>query len=85
MKSFAIIFLTLIIAETISAQLFPQQPMKCGENEVFIQCSNRANRCEPSCDVPVPTVCTLMCGQGCDCKPGFLRSKDGKCVLPTQC
>uniref|UniRef100_A0AC34FXD3 TIL domain-containing protein n=1 Tax=Panagrolaimus sp. ES5 TaxID=591445 RepID=A0AC34FXD3_9BILA len=84
----AVIFVALIFTAEIAVGqlLWPgQQPMTCGENKIFKQCANKANRCEPSCAVPKPMICTLMCGQGCDCQDGFLRSQNGKCVRPNQC
>uniref|UniRef100_A0AC34FJB3 TIL domain-containing protein n=1 Tax=Panagrolaimus sp. ES5 TaxID=591445 RepID=A0AC34FJB3_9BILA len=88
MNKFAVIFVVLIFTAefAVGQLLWPgQQSMTCGENEIFKQCANKANRCEPSCAVPKPMICTLMCGQGCDCQDGFLRSQNGKCVRPNQC
>ncbi|WKY12968.1 hypothetical protein Q1695_004076 [Nippostrongylus brasiliensis] len=50
----------------------------CSENEEFRQCGTA---CEPSCENPNPQVCTLQCILNvCQCKPGFFRDSNGKCV-----
>lgn len=60
-----------------------QCPNKCKEFEILVAC---ANPCEPSCDEPNREPCpTYDCIQGCACKEGYLRNKDGECVKPDSC
>ncbi|WKY12966.1 hypothetical protein Q1695_004075 [Nippostrongylus brasiliensis] len=50
----------------------------CPENEEFLQCGTA---CEPSCRNPNPIVCTLQCIVNvCQCRKGFFRDSNGKCV-----
>lgn len=58
----------------------------CGVNEEFTNCKNACNSCQvltgryPCDPLPYP-----QCGSGCDCKSGYRRHSDGRCVLPEQC
>ncbi|KAL3086414.1 hypothetical protein niasHT_033532 [Heterodera trifolii] len=47
----------------------------------------RCAGCEPTCDNPMPEICTQMhCFCSCDCVPGMLRnSQTEQCVWPAQC
>ncbi|KHJ77254.1 trypsin Inhibitor like cysteine rich domain protein [Oesophagostomum dentatum] len=50
----------------------------CSENEEFKKCGTA---CEPSCENPKPLVCTKNCIPNvCQCKPGFFRNSEEKCV-----
>lgn len=60
----------------------------CSENEVFLTCGTM---CPTTCDdfsYPLPKpikICPKMCVQGCFCKEGLYRAKDGRCVKQQQC
>ncbi|CAJ0952583.1 unnamed protein product, partial [Mesorhabditis belari] len=54
----------------------------CAINEQWMNCGSQ---CEPSCDNPVPQVCTTGCFQGCQCQQGFFRQPDGTCDILQQC
>ncbi|VDM81054.1 unnamed protein product [Strongylus vulgaris] len=51
---------------------------RCGKNEIFTTCGSA---CEPTCNKPLPTICTMQCVVGCQCKPGFKRGRNG-CQRP---
>lgn len=60
----------------------------CGENEEYSTC---ADTCPAVCDdlrYPLPRpakACIALCRAGCQCKKGFYRAENGKCVAPQQC
>ncbi|XP_071037343.1 zonadhesin isoform X34 [Parasteatoda tepidariorum] len=57
---------------------------KCGINEEYYDCVPTCkNTCENYNQKNV--ACPLYCKQGCGCKKGFVRRKDGKCVRPEKC
>ena len=41
--------------------------------------------CPPTCTTPEPRQCALSCIRGCQCKPGLLRDRHGRCVSPADC
>lgn len=53
------------------------EQQQCAKNEEFSECGSA---CEPSCRHPTPTVCTLQCVIGCQCKHGFFRNDHNECV-----
>ncbi|VDL78726.1 unnamed protein product [Nippostrongylus brasiliensis] len=56
---------------------------ECGENAEYNECGSA---CAPSCSnpkTPRRPACLDVCVKGCQCKSGFLRDSDGKCV--TKC
>uniref|UniRef100_A0A914CZS1 Follistatin-like domain-containing protein n=1 Tax=Acrobeloides nanus TaxID=290746 RepID=A0A914CZS1_9BILA len=58
---------------------------QCNTNEEFQTCGTA---CEPSCENPNPTICTMECiVDKCQCKAGFVRKggKNGSCVPKDQC
>ncbi|GFV25843.1 chymotrypsin inhibitor [Trichonephila clavipes] len=62
-------------------------PLVCGENEEFKECGSS---CQPTCTrrSTVTTIACIgdhACIRGCFCKPGFVRDKTGKCILPKFC
>ncbi|GFW21180.1 zonadhesin [Trichonephila clavipes] len=59
----------------------PPPPPKCPENAIFIECGSP---CPPTCENRYPT-CEEKCTTACYCKPGYLKSKQGKCVRADQC
>nr|XP_003708656.1 PREDICTED: chymotrypsin inhibitor-like [Megachile rotundata] len=78
-------FALLLIVAIAYTSAYPQQngPSKqCGPNEVFNECGSP---CVDTCDKPASSVCSLSCKIGCECKPGFVRNKENKCVLTRDC
>ncbi|GFR00049.1 zonadhesin, partial [Trichonephila clavata] len=59
----------------------PPPPPKCPKNAIFIECGSP---CPPTCENRYPT-CEEKCTTACYCKPGYLKSKQGKCVRADQC
>ncbi|GIY91272.1 hypothetical protein CDAR_451911 [Caerostris darwini] len=59
-------------------------PETCGENEHYNACGTD---CPVTCDnyENPPVVCNFMCRIGCECDKGFVRSPDGRCLLPEDC
>ncbi|KAG8177858.1 hypothetical protein JTE90_027123 [Oedothorax gibbosus] len=58
-------------------------PVVCGENEEYQKC---ATACMATCkNYTSSNECTLPCVDGCICKPGYVRSPDGRCILPSSC
>ncbi|KAJ3659776.1 hypothetical protein Zmor_011449 [Zophobas morio] len=58
--------------------------IECGENEEPTDC---LDPCLPTCLQPYHVTCNFfVCNEGCQCKPGFLRSGPGEsCIAPTEC
>ncbi|XP_076648246.1 zonadhesin-like isoform X2 [Halictus rubicundus] len=57
-------------------------PRICPLNEEWKECGSA---CPLTCDNPEPGVCTKQCVSGCQCKPGWVRSKLGMCVPKELC
>lgn len=61
----------------------------CGINEQFTECSSSTCFEETCKDVRSPRTeprkCTKDCRAGCQCKPGFYRNFDGRCVDEMSC
>ncbi|XP_076163641.1 chymotrypsin inhibitor [Ptiloglossa arizonensis] len=55
---------------------------ECPPHEVWNECGTA---CPPTCEKPYPTICTLQCVIGCQCRKGLVRSKCGKCIPPSEC
>lgn len=59
---------------------------ECGPNELYNECGSA---CPETCDTFNGLVenraCILLCVPGCFCKDGFVRSKDGQCIPPSEC
>ncbi|KAL0832214.1 hypothetical protein ABMA28_001665 [Loxostege sticticalis] len=63
----------------------PEPPNCNGDrNATYQECPSM---CQPTCEKPeLPEACIAMCApDGCVCKPGYVLSKEGKCVLPQDC
>ncbi|GFU22903.1 zonadhesin [Nephila pilipes] len=61
----------------------PERPQpKCPEHAIFIECGSP---CPPTCENRWPEACEEKCTRACYCKPGYLKSKQGKCVKPEHC
>ncbi|EGT53964.1 hypothetical protein CAEBREN_03418 [Caenorhabditis brenneri] len=76
----ALILCALVAAA--SGQLSATRNDKCGPNESFQTCGTA---CEPACNAPSATFCTLQCVVGCQCDPGFVRRADNACVRKEDC
>ncbi|XP_069357588.1 kielin/chordin-like protein isoform X2 [Maniola hyperantus] len=52
-------------------------------NAVYSQCPNQ---CVSTCKCP-NAICSQECGEpfGCKCRLGYIRSEEGRCILPTEC
>ncbi|XP_016909871.1 chymotrypsin inhibitor [Apis cerana] len=79
------IFLLLTVISYCSA--YPDgnvqnEKVKCGPNEEFTNCGSE---CVDTCEKPASPVCNLKCVIGCQCKPGFVRNRESKCVLTRDC
>ncbi|RCN50045.1 trypsin Inhibitor like cysteine rich domain protein [Ancylostoma caninum] len=61
----------------------PERP-ECGENEVYLLCSDE---CEPRCETPVFVGCMFSpaCTARCQCREGYARNSEGKCVADAEC
>uniref|UniRef100_A0A1I7TYX0 TIL domain-containing protein n=1 Tax=Caenorhabditis tropicalis TaxID=1561998 RepID=A0A1I7TYX0_9PELO len=78
MKFFILLAVLVFFVSTGSAQY----GQACPPNEVFRSCGTA---CEPTCQNPKPSICTLQCiVDVCQCKQGFVRGDNG-CVEPWQC
>ncbi|KFM77647.1 Zonadhesin, partial [Stegodyphus mimosarum] len=53
----------------------------CGKNEIYKECGTA---CPANCTNRNP-ICTEECVEGCFCRDGFVRSKNGTCVPLSQC
>ncbi|CCV01713.1 Chymotrypsin inhibitor [Invertebrate iridescent virus 30] len=75
MELFLIFLLILLLYLTFRKQ--------CGYNQEYTTCGTA---CPLTCENPNPNrPCTLQCVIGCQCKPGYLKHKSGKCVKPADC
>ncbi|GIX72449.1 carboxypeptidase inhibitor SmCI [Caerostris extrusa] len=54
----------------------------CPPNSRYKSCGTA---CPLTCEDPNPRSCVYMCSRGCHCDEGYLKTKDGKCVLPENC
>ncbi|CAJ0952512.1 unnamed protein product, partial [Mesorhabditis belari] len=73
-------------------QQLPSNSPQPQPKPVFNVCSSKeqwvgpcASRCEPSCAIPVPQICTADCFQGCQCHQGLFRQADGTCDTMDAC
>uniref|UniRef100_A0A914QJH8 TIL domain-containing protein n=1 Tax=Panagrolaimus davidi TaxID=227884 RepID=A0A914QJH8_9BILA len=62
-------------------------PKECGKNEEWQECGST---CPPSCPRRWPPlgpgpICTEVCNPSCQCRKGFVRSFNGKCIRPKDC
>uniref|UniRef100_A0A1I8A2H2 TIL domain-containing protein n=1 Tax=Steinernema glaseri TaxID=37863 RepID=A0A1I8A2H2_9BILA len=56
---------------------------QCAPHETFTNCGSA---CEPTCENPEPTVCTLQCVVDvCQCEKGYVRNSAGKCITKDNC
>ncbi|KAF9956900.1 hypothetical protein BGZ72_002371 [Mortierella alpina] len=57
-------------------------PSECKRYEVFDSCNGD---CDLTCENPKSVICSRMCVEGCICKPGLVRAKDGSCIPVKSC
>ncbi|KAK6753772.1 hypothetical protein RB195_013016 [Necator americanus] len=76
-------FLREVVCITAPCYPVPSCEYQCPENEEWRECPSN---CEPSCSNQSP-ICNLACllKPQCQCKFGFYRGPDGKCVPSNQC
>nr|WIM01334.1 zonadhesin-like protein 1A [Limnephilus flavicornis] len=67
-----------------SGNCIPKENCACGEYEVYSDSGKWI--CENSCAQPKKsTFCKAAAYPGCGCREGYLRVKEGVCVLPEDC
>mmetsp|Transcript_7032 Transcript_7032/g.10291 ORF Transcript_7032/g.10291 Transcript_7032/m.10291 type:complete len:237 (-) Transcript_7032:91-801(-) len=61
----------------------------CGPNERYTTCASSTCFEETCNDILLPEslhkICTKDCRQGCQCKSGYYRNHDGRCVTELSC
>ncbi|KFM65461.1 Histone-lysine N-methyltransferase SETMAR, partial [Stegodyphus mimosarum] len=56
----------------------------CPENQHYTSCGTACLlTCENYRDPP--TACILICNPGCHCNEGYVKTDDGRCVMPENC
>ncbi|XP_013142384.1 PREDICTED: zonadhesin-like [Papilio polytes] len=62
----------------------PKIPTPCGANATHTDC---ASSCPPTCQTPKPGICPAVCKPNveCKCKPSYVLSPKGDCILPKDC
>ncbi|CAP20804.1 Protein CBG24123 [Caenorhabditis briggsae] len=74
--------ITFFLALIVGA-IFAAPSKKCAENEEFKECGTA---CEANCADGHVMFCTMQCIVNvCQCKNGFFRNKDKKCVPKNKC
>ena len=88
-KVISIVLCSFLYSLHTHAQILkPYEPV-CGENEKYTWCTS--STCfEESCgDLitinPKNRRCSRDCKSGCQCKPGYYRNQDGRCVDEVTC
>ncbi|XP_076637005.1 chymotrypsin inhibitor-like [Colletes latitarsis] len=76
------LFLILFAILTIFSVSAQSTRFGCPKHEIWNDCGTS---CPPTCENPRPEICNMMCREGCECRPGFLRNKDGQCVHRFKC
>lgn len=66
-----------------------QEPTCSGDNERYTSCASSTCFEETCADIVIPTPnrkrCSKNCQSGCQCKPGFYRNQDKRCVDELTC
>ncbi|KAJ6644323.1 Serine protease inhibitor swm-1 [Pseudolycoriella hygida] len=80
-------FIVFVIALVLGEEAFATSVIICpNAHESFHSCSSG---CELTCDNYLnPPICLAACLEdraGCYCDTGYVRSKDGRCILPSEC
>ncbi|KAL6740031.1 hypothetical protein Aduo_013421 [Ancylostoma duodenale] len=70
------------MAET-EKPILPEES-KCQQNEVFVECSRK---CGLHCHIPTWDGCELSgpCYPRCECKPGYARNQEDRCIPEEEC
>ncbi|XP_047020461.1 zonadhesin-like isoform X3 [Helicoverpa zea] len=66
-----------------------EEPTTCPSNEEFSKCFLRICRAQfcqdKGQDIPCPDIPEESCLEGCVCKEGYLRNKNGECIAENEC
>ncbi|PZC75815.1 hypothetical protein B5X24_HaOG205635 [Helicoverpa armigera] len=66
-----------------------EEPTTCPPNEEFSKCFLRICRAQfcqdKGQDIPCPDIPEESCLEGCVCKEGYLRNKNGECIAENEC
>ncbi|XP_076630660.1 chymotrypsin inhibitor [Colletes latitarsis] len=77
MSRTVILFLLVVVAYVSLSNA------SCPANEVMKACSSE---CEPKCGQKMHIDCIEVCkAPRCQCKRGYMRDSNNKCVLPKNC
>ncbi|XP_031844815.1 chymotrypsin inhibitor-like [Nomia melanderi] len=77
-----LLFFVVAIAYVAAFPDETQGSQECGPNEVFNSCGSP---CVDTCERKASPICTMRCEIGCQCKPGYVRNRENKCVLTREC
>ncbi|XP_076650630.1 chymotrypsin inhibitor-like [Halictus rubicundus] len=81
-RATVLLLLVVAVAYTVAFPQDSQGAEECGPNEVFNSCGSQ---CVDTCERKAPPVCVMSCKIGCECKPGYVRNREDKCVLTREC
>ncbi|XP_054089252.1 chymotrypsin inhibitor-like [Zeugodacus cucurbitae] len=83
-KSCLLFMLVVCIVGFVSAKPQLIELGSCEENEVFTLC---LLGCPATCNNPNPSgiLCVQPCVLGCQCRAGYIRNSQGRCVQPEDC
>ncbi|XP_077967448.1 uncharacterized protein LOC144421096 [Styela clava] len=76
---------TNLTAEPTASHIADDTAKMCTFPTEFSDC---ASACQPTCDKPMPEICTLQCvSDPCVCAEGYIRKSDknSTCVLKNEC
>ncbi|GFT45331.1 cysteine-rich venom protein 6 [Nephila pilipes] len=63
----------------------PLEPERCPDDEIFYACTPTCGSTCDSLKSDSGRICSKVCRPGCFCRRGFVKTRDGKCVLPQNC
>nr|XP_027203567.1 zonadhesin-like isoform X2 [Dermatophagoides pteronyssinus] len=73
---------TKLKVKTTFATFDFDDPICDPKTEVLTNCSNA---CPKTCEFLDRKPCKSFCWKSCDCKPGYVKDYDLKCILPEEC
>lgn len=80
-------FTAMLVSSCRGEDMGPKPP--CNEHERFTECASSTCFEETCTEIREPIFrrkkCTKDCRRGCQCKPGFYRNFDGRCVDEKTC